>query len=315
MRSTAKPSLNGNWSAGQPRKSRSLSWYLIDLHTHTNESDGSYTPKELVWAALDAGLEAVAISDHDTFAGYDQVATLARVHGLDLVCGIELSTRMAVSPTNTKNVHLLGYFLHEPPSFEFREWLLEIQTARRQRNQQLVDRLREQEVDIHLPEVEALGCSLTGRPHFARLLVQKGYAEDTDQAFRKYLAESAPTFVERDSPHLALAIQQIIAGGGVPVVAHPIRLGVRDFDREESLIAQMRDMGLGGIEAYHSDHNPHDISRYLALAQKYDLPVSGGSDFHGSAKPRISLGTGYDRNLNIPREVLDRLRKSSTVAR
>lgn len=265
-------------------------------------------------AALDAGLDALAISDHDTFTGYDRVATLARSHGLDLVCGIELSTRMAVGNSSSKNVHLLGYFLREPASFGFREWLREIQEARRLRNQQLVDRLRERGVDIRLGEVEALGRSLTGRPHFARLLVRKGYAEDTDQAFRKYLAESAPTFVERDSPHLAFAIQQIIAGGGVPVVAHPIRLGVREFDREESLIAEMRDMGLVGIEAYHSDHAAHDVSRYLALAQKYGLAVSGGSDFHGSAKPNISLGTGYNQNLNIPRQVLDRLRQSSLLA-
>lgn len=287
---------------------------MIDLHTHTNESDGSYSPEELIRGALDADLEALAISDHDTFSGYDRVATLAHAHGLDLVCGIELSTRMAVGPSTNKNVHLLGYFLREPPSFDFREWLREIQSARRLRNQQLVDRLRGREVDITLSEVEALGRSLTGRPHFARLLVQKGYAEDTDQAFRKYLAESAPTFVERDSPHLAFAIQQIVAGGGTPVVAHPIRLGVRDFDQEESLIAEMRDMGMLGIEAYHSDHNAHDTSRYLALAEKYGMSVSGGSDFHGSAKPRISLGTGYNGNLNIPREVLDRLRETSMVA-
>ena len=287
---------------------------MIDLHTHTNESDGTYSPEELVRAALDADLEALAISDHDTFAGYDRVASLARAHGLDLVCGIELSTRMAVGPLTTKNVHLLGYFLREPPSFDFREWLSEIQSARRARNQQLVDRLRERGVEISLAEVQALGRSLTGRPHFARLLVQKGYAENTDQAFRKYLGESAPTFVERDSPHLAFAIQQIIAGGGTPVVAHPIRLGVRDFEQEESLIAEMRDMGMLGIEAYHSDHNAHDMSRYVALAEKYGMSVSGGSDFHGAAKPRISLGSGYNGNLNIPREVLDRLRESSLVA-
>ena len=287
---------------------------MIDLHTHTNQSDGTYSPRELVEAALDVNLEALGISDHDTFAGYDEVATLARAHGLDLVCGIELSTRMAVGRA-VKNVHLLGYFLHEPPSFGFREWLHEIQSARRVRNQQLVDRLVERGVDITLSEVEAMGRSLAGRPHFARLLVQKGYAEDTDQAFRNYLAESAPTFVERDSPHLAFAIQQIIAGGGVPVVAHPIRLGVRDFDREEALIGEMRDMGLLGVEAYHSDHSAHDVQRYLAVAQKYGMVVSGGSDFHGAAKPRISLGTGYDRNLNIPRAVLDRLRQSSMVAR
>jgi 3',5'-nucleoside bisphosphate phosphatase len=284
---------------------------LIDLHTHTNESDGSYSPAELVTSALETGLDALGISDHDTFAGYDQARTLAFAHGLDLVCGIELSTKMAVGNATTKNVHLLGYFLHEPPSFGFREWLHEILSARRTRNQQLVDRLVDQGLDISLPEVEALGRSLTGRPHFARLLVNKGYAENTEQAFRKYLDESAPTFVERDSPHLALAIQQIVAGGGIPIVAHPIRLGVRDIHQEEIIIAEMRDMGLRGIEAYHSDHGARDVDRYLGLAKKYELAVSGGSDFHGLAKPKIALGSGYNGNLNIPKQVLERLRKAS----
>jgi len=288
---------------------------LIDLHTHTNESDGSYSPEELVRSAIENGLEALAISDHDTFAGYDQASALAHAHGLDLVCGIELSTRMATGRSSTKNVHLLGYFLHEPPSFSFREWLAEILSARRARNQQLIDRLKERGVAIELHEVEALGRSLTGRPHFARLLVQKGYAVDSDQAFRNYLAESAPTFVERDTPHLAFAIQQIIAGGGIPVVAHPIRLGVRDFSQEEALIVEMQGMGLCGLEAYHSDHNAHDIQRYLALALKYGMAVSGGSDFHGNAKPHIRLGTGYNGNLHIPREVLTRLRESAGPAR
>lgn len=288
---------------------------MIDLHTHTNESDGSYSPEELVRAAIAAGLEALAISDHDTFAGYDQASTLAHAHGLDLVCGIELSTRMAMGKSSTKNVHLLGYFLHEPPSFAFREWLADILNARRVRNQQLVDRLKERGVDIELSEVEALGRSLAGRPHFARLLVEKGYAANTDEAFRKYLAESAPTFVERDMPHLAFAIQQIVAGGGIPVVAHPIRLGVRDFLQEEQLIIEMQSMGLSGIEAYHSDHNAHDVQRYLALAQKYGMAVSGGSDFHGTAKPLIGLGTGYKGNLHIPREVLTELRESTAAAR
>lgn len=283
---------------------------MIDLHTHTNESDGSYSPEELVQAALETGLEALGISDHDTFAGYDRARTLGFAHGLDLVCGIELSTRLAVG-NGTRNVHLLGYFLHEPPSFEFRSWLKDILTARRQRNQQLINRLREQNVDIDLPEVEAIGRSLTGRPHFARVLVSKGYAQNTEQAFRKYLSESAPTFVERDSPHLALAIQSIIAAGGFPIVAHPIRLGVHDPEKEEALIGVMCDMGLRGIEAYHSDHGPRDIERYLGIAKKYGLAVSGGSDFHGLAKPDVSLGSGNHGNLDIPRDVLDKLRKAA----
>ena len=282
---------------------------MIDLHTHTTESDGSFTPRELIDAALHANLEALAISDHDTFAGYEQALPLAQARGLDLVCGIELATRMTLNGGAIRSVHLLGYFLREPPSAEFRGWLGGILSARRARNQQLVESLRQFGVDIQLSEVEALGRRLTGRPHFARVLVNKGYAADIQEAFRRYLDESAPAFVERDMPHLALAIQKMTAAGAVPVVAHPIRLGVRDPEREDRVIAEMRDMGLRGIEAYHSDHRAPDIERYLALAKKYGLAVSGGSDFHGAVKPNVALGTGINGNLNVPRVVLDKLRQ------
>jgi len=280
---------------------------LIDLHTHTNESDGSYSPAELVCAALTKGLEALGITDHDTFAGYDQAAPLARTAGLDLVCGIELSTRM--DAYEGFSVHLLGYFLHQPPSEAFRAWLEEVLADRRDRNVRLIEKLQSMGVDIELSEVEKVGRSLTGRPHFARILVEKGYARNTEDAFRKYLGEHAPGYVERHGPTTVKGIQQIVAGGGLAVVAHPIRLGIRDPKAEETMILELCEAGLGGIEVYHSDHRPKDVERYERLAKKLDLAVTGGSDFHGTIKPRHALGTGVKHNLNIPREVLDRLRK------
>jgi 3',5'-nucleoside bisphosphate phosphatase len=279
---------------------------LIDLHTHTNASDGSYTPAELVEAAQNAGLEALAISDHDTFAGYDEAAAVARQRGLELIPGVELSTRM--SSTREYNVHVLGYFLEAHPSFSFRTWLENLVASRRERNVKLVEKLRAMDIDITLPEVEALGRTITGRPHFARLLVRKGHAANTEEAFRKYLAESAPSYVQRRGPPVETGIQQIAAGGGLPVLAHPVRLGVRDHSAEEALIGKMRDAGLRGIEAYHSDHRPQDVERYLALAQKFELAVTGGTDFHGSAKPEIALGTGLRGNVNVPYAVLERLK-------
>ncbi len=282
---------------------------MIDLHTHTNESDGSLTPHELVEAALRERLEALAISDHDTFRGYDQALPLARERRLDLVCAIELNTKLTVSSGATKSVHVLAYFLHDPPAAAFRQWLEEILSARRARNQQLVDRLRAFDIDIQLSEVEAIGRSLTGRPHFARLLVNKGYAADVPEAFRQYLGETAPAFVERDMPHFAFAVQQITQAGGLPVAAHPVRLGMREPEQEEAVIRQMREMGLRGLEVYHSDHSAWDVDRYLGLARKYDMAVSGGSDFHGAAKPRVALGTGQNGNVQVPRAVLDKLRE------
>jgi predicted metal-dependent phosphoesterase TrpH len=280
---------------------------LIDLHAHSNESDGSCPPLELVDRALRMGLEALAISDHDTFAGYDQALAAARKYGLDLVCGIELSTR---SETDRRrlSVHLLAYFLHAPPTEEFRAWLEESLSARRDRNRRLIERLQSMGVNIDLSEVENLGKTLTGRPHFARVLVRKGYAANRDEAFRKYLDESAPSYVELHGVDIAIGIQRINAAGGLPVVAHPVRLGLRDALAEDSYIGKLRDAGLRGIEVYHSDHAAQDVARYAALAKKYGLAISGGSDFHGDTKPRVELGRGVDGNLNIPLSVLENLR-------
>ncbi len=282
---------------------------MIDLHTHTNESDGTSTPEELIDQALAIGLEAIAICDHDTFAGYDQAVPIAKARGLDLVCGIELSTRLV--GTTERAVHLLGYFLNEPPTAAFRAWLDEIQEERRDRNRRLIAKLQSAGVEIELSEVEAVGRTLTGRPHFARVLVRKGYAANSDEAFHKYLDEDAPCYVERDAPVVSAGIEKVASAGGLPVLAHPIRLAVRDPIREEMLIGEMQQSGLGGIEVYHSDHRPPDVARYATIASKYRLAVTGGSDFHGDAKPKIALGTGINRNLKIPRSVLDCLRQMS----
>jgi predicted metal-dependent phosphoesterase TrpH len=285
---------------------------VIDLHTHTNESDGTYSPAELVEAARGIGLEALAITDHDTFAGHDRAAPMARSYGLDLVCGIEVNTRTALGDGARQrrwDVHLLGYFLDQPPSFSFREWLYALLESRRERNKRLVEKLRSMGVEIELAEVEALGRTLTGRPHFARVLMDKGYASSHEEAFRKYLGESAPGFVHRDSPETAAGIHRIKAAGGLPVLAHPVRLGIRDARQEEAFISGLRDAGLGAIEVYHSDHQPPDVERYAAIAKKLGLAVTGGSDFHGAAKPNIQLGTGASGNLKVDRRVLDDLRK------
>ncbi len=294
---------------------------MIDLHSHTDESDGSFTPQELVDLAVENKLEALAISDHDTFAGFDQALPLARARGLELVCGIELSTRVPPparlsiftrnSGSKVRAVHLLGYFLHHPPPLSFRAWLDELLAGRRDRNQRLIASLQRQGIDIQLPEVEKLGRTLTGRPHFARVLMDKGYVTSYEEAFRRYLGESAPAYVERYAPYVAEAIQRVVDAGGLPVLAHPIRLGFREPEPEEKFIKGLRDSGLGGIEVFHSDHRSMEVERYGAIARKYHLAVSGGSDFHGDVKPQISLGTGFNGNLNIPRSVLDGMRALS----
>jgi predicted metal-dependent phosphoesterase TrpH len=270
---------------------------VIDLHSHTTESDGTYTPAELVKAAATIGLDALAITDHDTLAGYRAAKPLAAEAGLRLICGIELSTKLQ-SPAR-KTVHLLGYFPENEPRPEFIEWLLAMQAARRDRNRRLAAKLQSMGIDIRIEEVEALGRSMAGRPHFARLMVQKGYVPNTTEAFDRYLDESAPGYVDRDEPSLQEGIQRISGAGGVSSLAHPIRLGKRDHGEEEELIAQIAALGLDAIEAYHSDHDGTDVRRYLSYADKYALKVTGGSDFHGDNKPGVKLGQA-----NVPTSLL-----------
>jgi hypothetical protein len=269
---------------------------LIDLHTHTNESDGTLSPAELVAEAERAGLKALAITDHDTLRGYDAAAPAAAQVGLELICGIELSTKL-----HGRSVHLLGYFLDGPPSAGFREWIELMQASRHERNIRLAARLRELGLDITLEEVRARGRSMTGRPHFARVMLEKGYVASMQQAFDDYLDESAKGYVERMEPQLSEAVERIQAGGGLASLAHPVRL-------DPSVLPEICDFGLDAIEAYHSDHGPDEVERYLALAKRCGLAVTGGSDFHGAVKPGLRLGWGYNGSAAVPPDVLDRLR-------
>lgn len=275
---------------------------MIDLHTHTNESDGSFSPEQLVGEATRIGLEALAITDHDTFTGYDQARPHAARAGLELLCGIELATKYRGS-----SVHLLAYFLTNPPAAAFREWIVSMQTARRERNQELAAKLCAAGVPVTLDELGVRGRKLIARPHFAALMVRKGYVKSTEEAFDKYLDESAACYVPREEPSFEEAVSHIRAGGGLPVLPHPNRIRASPTKLEE-FIAEMRSMGLEGIEVYHSDHSPEQTQFYAALARKYDLKISGGSDFHGTAKPRVALGTGIGENLNVPYRVLEDLR-------
>jgi predicted metal-dependent phosphoesterase TrpH len=198
---------------------------LIDLHCHTTESDGTVSPGQLVELAKEIGIEALAITDHDTLAGYDAALPLATELGLELLCGIELSTKLTIAGRKrAKSVHLLAYFVNSAPTAAFRQWLIGMQESRRDRNIRLIARLRELGLDIELEEVKALGRSMTGRPHFARVLLDKGYVQTLQEAFDRYLDEAAPGYVDRIEPAFAEAVERIRAAGGISSLAHPIRL-------------------------------------------------------------------------------------------
>lgn len=284
---------------------------LIDLHSHTNESDGTSTPAELISLAKRVGLSAIAITDHDTFAGYEKAKSVADDAGFDLLRGIELNSRLSLAlDGNQRHVHVLAYFPSSAPLSGFSSWLAEEQEDRRTRNRRLIEALQRRGIDITLEEVEARGRSMAGRPHFARILVEKGYAADSDEAFQKYIGETAPSYVERQSQTTEEAIQIIRAGGGIPVVAHPVRLWLsRDVERQ--LLQQLKDAGLLGLEVYHSEHPPDLQAYYLRLADELQLLPTGGSDFHGAVKPGVELGTGLNNNIRVPLEFLDRIRAES----
>ena len=275
---------------------------MIDLHSHTDESDGSCSPAQLVGEALRAGIRVLGITDHDTLRGFDLARPLALASGLDLICGIELSTKL-----HGQSVHLLGYFLNDGDGIaSFREWVLDMQASRRDRNIRLTARLQELGFDITLEEAEARGRGLTGRPHFAQLLVEKGYVSSLQQAFDEYLDESAKAYVYRREPQFAEGVEHIRSAGGIASLAHPVRVR-GDIS---GLLPELCDVGMNALEAYHSDHAPRDTRLYLELASRYGLLVTGGSDFHGSAKPGVCLGTGCAGNLQIPHDLVDRLREA-----
>jgi 3',5'-nucleoside bisphosphate phosphatase len=252
-----------------------------------------------------AGVTTLGITDHDTFSGYDQARGTAAASGLELVCGIELSTKL-----HGHSVHLLGYFLDtnldSSGLADFREWVLDLQAARRERNARLVERLRELGFDITLEEAEARGRGMTGRPHFAQIMVEKGYVGNIREAFDEYLDESAKGYVYRREPQFAESVEHIRKAGGIASLAHPIRVK----GDVPGLMPELRDAGLSAIEAYHSDHDAKHTELYLGLAEKYGMLVTGGSDYHGVVKPGVKLGTGYGGNLHVPGDLVERLRES-----
>jgi len=286
---------------------------MIDLHTHTDRSDGSVPPAQLVQDAKAMGLEALGITDHDTLDGYDIAVPFAAAADLELVCGIELSTRPDPPADGSRppSVHLLGYFLNEPASPGFRQWIRGHQESRRERNRKLIAKLNSLGVDITLEEVQVLGKHLTGRPHFAKVLLRKGYVKTNQEAFDRYLADNASASVEREEPQLMEAVRKVREGGGLPSLAHPVRLPERDRASLEQLLRELIDNGLQAIEVYHSEHSPEDTALYKDLAAQFNLIETGGTDFHGENKPSIHLGTGKDNNMHTTYVLLENMRRGA----
>jgi hypothetical protein len=244
---------------------------VIDLHSHTTASDGQHSPAELVALAASAGVTALAVTDHDTVAGLGEAAEAARVHGMELVAGIELSAFVL-----KREVHILGHFVR-PDFAELASYDARLRVEREQRMERMVEGLRKMGFPVSMAEVRAIaGGAQLGRPHLARLLVERGWCVDVKAAFDRFLGSGKAAWVERFKLEGEDAIALIHRAGGTATVAHP---GSSKLERHE--IRTLAKAGLDGLEALHADHNPSVAEKYLKMAKEFDLVTTGGSDFHG----------------------------------
>ncbi len=276
---------------------------LIDLHTHSMASDGSMSPAELVRHAHEKGLSALALTDHDTVDGVQEALEEGERLGVEVIPGIEISVDYK------PEMHILGYFPKLYAYNSIRKELEVIRQGREVRNLKIISRLNGLGIDITTEEIkrEALG-DVTGRPHIARVLVNRGFVKSIDDAFDKYLGREGLAYFKRFELKPEEGIQAIRRAGGLPVLAHPVFLR-KTYDEMDKLLGELKGFGLAGIEALYSDHTREDTGKYLRLAIKHGLIVTGGSDFHGSFKPGMELGTGRG-GLEVPYELLENLRKA-----
>ncbi|MFU2209996.1 PHP domain-containing protein [Solidesulfovibrio sp. C21] len=273
---------------------------LIDLHTHSTASDGTLPPGELIALAAKKGLAAVALTDHDTLAGLAEARAAGRTCGVDVVSGVELSVA-----DGDRSVHLVGLFLPDAPG-PLAEALAYLRNRRHDRNRRILDKLRECGIPIEYDTVTALARGAVGRPHIAQVLVSMGAVTSFKEAFTRYLGAYGRAYVPKDKLPFSQAAALIHDEGGLAVLAHPYILGLNGPGLAET-VGRYRDAGLDAIEAFYPEHSQAQTLEYLALARKLGLGVSGGSDFHGDAKPEIELGRGRG-NLRVDISVLDLLR-------
>jgi 3',5'-nucleoside bisphosphate phosphatase len=284
-----------------------MSERIIDLHSHTKHSDGSATPQELLMQAQAAGASAVAITDHDTIAGLNEGRAAAAELGIEFIDGIEISAEYSPG-----TMHILGYFINAE-STSFNATLVDLREAREHRNPQIAARLRALGLDIAYEEVERLaGNDVVGRPHFARLLVERSYATSIQDAFNRFLGKGAAAYVEKARLSPAASIALIHEAGGVAVLAHPYQLKLASLEEVERLIVELAALGLDGIEAIYSRHSEDERRTYAQMARRHGLLVTGGSDYHGTYKPDLSIVRGKG-DLAVPYELLDEIRRRAAA--
>ena len=290
---------------------------MIDLHVHSTRSDGTFSPTKLVDYAMEKGLTAFALTDHDSVDGLEEAISYAaslKQENTDprtvpeIIPGVELS-----SDYNGKEIHIVGLFLdyHNP---EFSAYLAEFVAERNRRNRKMCEKLREHGIDITYEALlERFPNSVVTRAHYGRYLLEIGAVNNIREAFDRYLGDHCPCFVARKIIAPQEAVSLILNAKGIPIMAHPILYNLSDAVLDQ-LTKELKDAGLMGIEAMYSTYTSSDERQIRRLAEKYDLLISGGSDFHGENKPDLDLGTGYGK-LYVPDEILENLKEKARTIR
>jgi len=269
-----------------------------DLHAHTNRSDGAHDPAELVEYAAGRGVEVLAITDHDTMAGVAEAEATGRAIGVRVIPGIELSIKVPHG-----SMHLLGYF-DDPAPEPLAGLIAGFGETRVERAREMVARLNDMGIALDFDDVlaGAAGAPL-GRPHIAEALIRAGHVADRKEAFDRYLADGRPAYVGSDGLAVEEGVVLVRESGGAPVLAHPATLRLDD-PHLDPFVGRLARAGLAGIEVHRPEHSPDQFADYGALARKYDLIPSGGSDYHRPTSPHHPGATGVPP---LPEETVDRL--------
>lgn len=272
----------------------------VDLHSHSTASDGTYSPSELVDLAVQKGLRALALTDHDTTGGLKEALDAARGTDLELIPGCELSV------VYSGTMHIVGLWVsYEAPVLN--KALKDLRDKRHNRNKIIVEKLASLGIDITYDEVRELaGEASVGRPHLARILVQKQAVDTVQQAFDKYLGPEGRAYVPKEKLTPERAIELLKEEQATVILAHPVTLGLDEKTLRRE-VSRLKQVGLDGMEVYYSEHSPELIQTYKKICKELDLLPSGGSDFHGSVKPDIQLGSGRG-NLDIPYTLLEAIK-------
>jgi len=275
---------------------------FVDLHVHTTASDGTDTPSRVVALAKKLGLGAIAITDHDSIAGVEEAVQAGKDLGVEVIPGIEISADYLGN-----KAHIVGLFVDHTRE-DLRPALDWSVYERAMRNEKIVGAMAADGFDISLETLNRLyPDSILGRPHMAEYLMKKGYVSSVKEAFDRYLGEGCPYYRNKERLSMEMAVNAIRHSGGIAVIAHPLQYGYSEMELC-CFLQTGKDLGCAALEAYYSEHGPEEQAMLLSMAPQLGLEVSGGSDYHGSRKPHIFLGSGIENGLRIPYSVLESLK-------